>query len=160
MEFIKKIRPYVISVAISLGVGLLSALITKDSMSIYSEINTPPLAPPPAVFPIAWSILYILMGISAARIYIKRKESPKEARDALAVYAMSLIVNFTWSIIFFSLGSFLVAFVWLLLLLALVLATMVRYHALDKLAAYLQIPYVLWLIFAGYLNLAIFILNP
>jgi len=159
MELIKKLRPYIVSVAIALGVGLLSALITKGDMAIYEEVVTPPLAPPALLFPIVWTVLYVLMGISAARIYVKKSESPKEAKDALAVYAMSLIVNFTWSIIFFSLQAFLVAFVWLLLLLALIIATIVRYKPIDTLAAYLQIPYAVWVAFAGYLNLAIFILN-
>ena len=159
MELLKKLRPYIVSSAISLGVGLLSALITKGDMAIYEEIAKPPLAPPALLFPIAWIILYVLMGISSARIYIKRRENTGEAKDALAVYAMSLIVNFTWSIIFFTLEAFLVAFVWLLLLLALIITTVIRYKPIDKLAAFLQIPYIIWVSFAGYLNLAIFILN-
>ena len=159
MELLKKLRPYIVSSAISLGVGLLSALITKGDMAIYEEIVKPPLAPPALLFPIAWIILYVLMGISSARIYIKRRENTGEAKDALAVYAMSLIVNFTWSIIFFTLEAFLVAFVWLLLLLALIITTVIRYKPIDKLAAFLQIPYIIWVTFAGYLNLAIFILN-
>lgn len=159
MELLKKLRPYIVSSAISLGVGLLSALITKGDMAIYEEIVKPPLAPPALLFPIAWIILYVLMGISSARIYIKRRENTGEAKDALAVYAMSLIVNFTWSIIFFTLEAFLVAFVWLLLLLALIITTVIRYKPIDKLAAFLQIPYIIWVSFAGYLNLAIFILN-
>lgn len=159
MELLKKLRPYIVSSAISLGVGLLSALITKGDMAIYEEIVKPPLAPPALLFPIAWIILYVLMGISSARIYIKRRENTGEVKDALAVYAMSLIVNFTWSIIFFTLEAFLVAFVWLLLLLALIITTVIRYKPIDKLAAFLQIPYIIWVSFAGYLNLAIFILN-
>ena len=159
MELLKKLRPYIVSIAIALSVGLLSALITKGDMAIYKEITKPPLAPPGFLFPIVWSVLYALMGISSAGIYLKRKENPKLARDALAIYAMSLVVNFTWSIIFFTLQSFLVAFVWLLLLLALVIATIVRYQPIDKFSAYLQIPYAAWVAFAGYLNIAIFILN-
>ncbi len=159
MELLKKLRPYIVSVAIALTIGLLSALITKGDMAIYDEVAKPTLAPPALLFPIVWTLLYALMGISSARIYVKRSEYPKESKDALAVYAMSLIVNFTWSIIFFSLRAFLVAFVWLLLLLSLIIATIVRYKPIDKLAAYLQIPYAVWVAFAGYLNIAIFILN-
>ena len=159
MKTINKLCPYIVSIAIALGVGLLSALITRGDMALYDEIVTPPLAPPGFLFPIVWTLLYALMGISSARIYIKRNENQREAKDALAVYVMSLIVNFTWSIIFFSLGAYLVSFVWLILLFALVIATIVRYKPIDSLAAYLQIPYAVWVAFAGYLNLAISLLN-
>ncbi len=155
----KKLLPYIVSCLISLGVGILSAVVTSGNMDIYERIAKPPLAPPGILFPIVWTVLYILMGISAARIYIGRENNLAESKDALAVYAMSLAVNFTWSIIFFNLGAFLVAFVWLLLLLSLVITTVVRYYPLDKPAAFLQLPYILWVAFAGYLNLAIFILN-
>jgi len=158
-SIIKKLLPYIISCLISLGVGILSALITRGNMDIYDSITKPPLAPPGILFPIVWSVLYILMGISSARIYIAREQNIAESKDALAVYAMSLAVNFTWSILFFNLGAFLVAFIWLLLLLSLIITTVIRYYPLDRPAALLQIPYIAWVAFAGYLNLAIFFLN-
>ena len=156
---IKKLLPYIISCLISLGVGILSALITSGNMDIYDSITKPPLAPPAILFPIVWTALYILMGISSAKIYIGREQNLSESKDALAVYAMSLAVNFTWSILFFNLGAFLVSFVWLLLLLSLIITTVIRYYPLDRPAALLQIPYIVWVAFAGYLNFAIFILN-
>ncbi len=159
MNFIKKYLPYIVSCIISLGVGIISAIVTRGSMDIYDKIVKPPLSPPAILFPIVWGILYILMGISAARIWLVKKENPAEVKDALAVYGMSLAVNFLWSVIFFNFGAFLVSFVWILFLLALIIATVVRYVKLDKISAYLQIPYIAWVAFATYLNLAIFLLN-
>ena len=155
----KKIKPFVISIAISLGVGALSALLTSGSMDIYSDIVQPPLAPPSILFPIVWTILYVLMGIGAALVYNKKDEQPKEVRDALTVYAVSLFLNFFWSIIFFNMRAFLFAFIWLVLLWASILVTILKFRKVSPLAAYLHIPYLIWVTFAGYLNLAIFLLN-
>ena len=154
-----KIKPYVISVLISLAVGGFSALLTMGNMDIYSEVYTPALSPPGFLFPIVWTVLYTLMGISAAIIYGKREEYPSQVRHALTVYAFSLFVNFFWSIIFFNMRSFLFAFVWLLLLWYLILKTIMLYKQISPVAAYLQIPYLIWVTFAGYLNLGIFLLN-
>lgn len=154
-----KAKVYIISVAIALGVGILSALITMGDMDIYSEIIKPPLAPPTILFPIVWTLLYILMGISSAMIYLKKAEFSKASQDALFTYAGSLVVNFAWSIIFFKMKAFLLAFVWLILLIAFIIKTIVLYKKIYSVAAYLQIPYAVWVAFAGYLNLAIYILN-
>ena len=159
INLIRKYLPYIVSCIISLGVGIISAIVTSGSMDIYERIVKPPLAPPAILFPIVWTALYILMGISSGRIWVMREQNPAEAKDALSVYAMSLAVNFLWSVIFFNFGAFLVAFVWILFLLALIIATVLRYIKLDKLSAYLQIPYIVWVAFATYLNLAIFLLN-
>ena len=155
----KKIKPFIISVAISLGVGLLSALLTSDSMDIYSVIVQPPLAPPSILFPIVWTVLFTLMGIGAALVYNKKDEMPKEAQDAIVVYAVNLFVNFFWSIIFFNMRAFLFAFIWILLLWAVILIMILKFRKVSPLAAYLQIPYLIWVTFAAYLNLAIYILN-
>lgn len=154
----KKIRPYIISVLIALGVGALSALITKDYMNIYEIIQRPPLSPPPAVFPVVWTILYTLMGISSAMIYTECGGT-QECGEALRAYALQLVVNFFWSIIFFRWRMFLFAFIWLLLLVVLVIVMIIRFWKIKPVAAYLQIPYLVWLVFAAYLNLGIFILN-
>ena len=155
----KKIKPYVISVLIALITGALSAILTKGSMSLYEEIITPPLAPPSILFPIVWTALYVLMGIGAAMIYTDKGASASEKEKALRIYALSLFVNFTWSLIFFNLRAFFFAFLWLVLLFALIVATIVRYSKINKTAAYLQLPYLLWVAFAGYLTLAIYLLN-
>lgn len=155
----KKIKPYVISILISLAVGGLSALLTRNNMDIYETINTPPLSPPSILFPIVWTILYILMGVSAAIIYNKKNKDYNAVMSALFVYAISLFLNFWWSIIFFNGRFFTFAFIWILLLDLSVIATILRYKPISKLAAFLQIPYLLWVLFASYLNLGIAVLN-
>ncbi len=155
----QKIKPYVVSLLISLGVGGLSALLTQNSMDFYETIQLPPLAPPGWLFPIVWALLYILMGISAALVWINRNENIEAARRGIKRYGASLVVNFLWSIIFFNLREFLFAFVWLLLLLFLIGRTICYFKKVYPAAAYLQIPYFLWVTFAGYLNFAIYLLN-
>ena len=154
----EKIKSYVISILIAIGVGALSAFFTRNNMDIYSQIITPLLAPPPILFPIVWTVLYILMGISAAMIYNSSAPESKK-RAALYTYALSLIVNFFWSLIFFNMRAFLLAFVWIVLLFYLIIKTIIQYYKINRLAAYLQIPYALWVAFAGYLNFSIWILN-
>ncbi len=156
---LKKIKPYIIEIAIALAVGGLSALLTRNNMDIYGEITKPRLSPPSWLFPVVWSVLFVLMGISAGRIRVKGGTFPEKSAEAIGIYYLSLFVNFFWSIIFFNLRWYLLAFLWLLLLWALVLATIVKYRRLSPLAAWLQIPYLLWISFAGYLNLMIFLLN-
>ena len=101
----KKIKPYVIAVLIALAVGGLAAFLTRDSMDIYKEIVLPPLAPPSILFPIVWTVLYILMGISSAMIYLRKDSTPGAVQNALSVYAINLVVNFMWSIIFFNMQT-------------------------------------------------------
>lgn len=155
----KQIRIYIISVLVSLGVGVLSALLTRGNMNIYEEVITPPLSPPAFLFPVVWTVLYVFMGISAAMVLTTRTSSLVKRKNALTVYGLSLFFNFFWSIIFFNLRAFLFSFVWLVVLLALIILTIVKYFKINRTAAYLQIPYAVWVAFAGYLNLGIFILN-
>ncbi len=154
-----KIKPYVISCAIALAVGGLSALLTAGSMDLYSEIVQPPLAPPSFLFPVVWTVLYILMGIGAAMIYLEKDRMPREVSHALIVYAVNPFLNFFWSIIFFNMRAFLFSFIWLVLLWATIIVMIIKFRHIKPLAGYLQIPYLVWVTFAGYLNLAIYILN-
>lgn len=154
-----KIKPYVISIAIALGVGALSSLLTKGNMNLYDYIVKPPLSPPMIVFPIVWSILFILMGISSAMVFVDRENNKEAARSALLTYAFQLAVNFFWSIIFFNMKAYLFAFIWILLLLALILIMIIQFRKVSKTAAYLQIPYLLWVIFAAYLTFMVYFLN-
>ncbi len=154
-----KVKSFVVSIVIALAVGGISALISSDGMDIYSEFLTPPLTPPGWLFPIVWSVLFVLMGISAALVYTEESVPLTERLSALAPYAVSLFFNFFWSIIFFNFRAFLFAFVWLLLLLFFILKTILAYRPISPLAAYLQIPYLLWVAFAGYLNFGIWYLN-
>lgn len=151
-----KTKVFVLSILIAVGIGALSGFLTRDSMDRFEALTKPPLAPPGWLFPVVWGILFILMGISAAIIYLS--ENPQRTR-ALKVYALQLIVNFFWSILFFNLEARLFAFFWLLLLLALVLLMFFLFKRISPTAAYLQIPYILWLLFAAYLNGAIYLLN-
>lgn len=155
----KKVKAYVISIVIALLTGGLSALLTAGNMDLYGEINTPPLSPPSSLFPIVWSLLYILMGVSAAMVCTSENVKKTVKQQALIIYGISLFVNFFWSILFFNLRAFLFAFIWLLLLWGLILKTITEYFKIDRLAAYLQIPYFLWVTFAGYLNFGIWLLN-
>lgn len=156
---ILKIKPYIISILIALATGALSALLTSGNMDLYSTIITPPLAPPAVLFPIVWTILYILMGINAALIYNTQNVAEHEKKTALYIYAISLLFNFFWSIIFFNNRQFLFAFIWLLILWILIILTIIKYYKINPVAAYLQIPYLLWVTFAAYLNFAIWYLN-
>ena len=156
---LKKISPYAISILIALAVGGLSAFLTKDNINLFDNITKPPLLPPMAVFPIVWSILFILMGIGAAMVFVNRDRDKKAAFEALKVYGFQLAVNFCWSIIFFNMQEFLFAFIWLLILLALIIIMILKFKKISPAAAYLQIPYVVWVSFAGYLTLMIYLLN-
>jgi len=147
-----------ICIAIPLFVGALSALLTSESMEQFSTLAKPPLAPPGWLFPVVWTILYILMGISSYLI-ITSGASKNEINKAIKLYGYQLVVNFLWSTIFFNFGWYLFAFFWLLLLWILVLVMIVRFKNINPCAAYLNIPYLIWLTFAAYLNFGIWILN-
>lgn len=151
-----KLKPLIMSILIPLAVGGLAALLTMGQMDIYQTLTRPPLSPPSILFPIVWSILYLLMGISSYFIYIS--DSPIKG-SALSVYAVQLAVNFIWPILFFNLQNYLLSFIWLVLLWVLVLLMIILFCKIKPLAGILQIPYLVWITFAGYLNLAIYFLN-
>lgn len=155
-----KLKPYVISIAIALGVGGLSAFLSRENMDIYERIVRPALAPDAIVFPIVWTILYSLMGISSARVLLQKSGKPELVLDALFAYALQLILNFFWSLLFFNMQNFLFSFIWLILLWCAIIIMIIRFYRIDPLAAFLQIPYLLWVTFAGYLNFMIYQLNP
>ena len=152
----KKAKPYVFSILLALTVGGLSALATANNMNIYDKITMPPLSPPGWLFPVVWTILFILMGISAALIFVS---DSAQKESALFVYAVSLALNFTWSILFFNMQAFILSFIVLVGLWVSIIITIVKYFTIDKTAAWLQMPYLIWVTFAGYLNAAIVILN-
>ena len=149
----KKHKKLIIFILIPLVVGFVGNLL-GGSTDIYEKINTPSFAPPGFLFPIVWSILYILMGISS---YMISKE--KNNTTALTVYFVQLGVNALWSLFFFRLNWFLFSALWLVLLLCLIVYMIYEFYKLNKTAAYLQIPYALWVTFALILNSAIYILN-
>ena len=155
----QKIKVYGIGIAIPLAIGGLAAFITRNSMDIYDKINQPFLAPPSWVFPVAWTVLYILMGISSAMVYQNGTSTKEDKKQALRLYGVNLIVNFFWSIIFFNLGAFLGAFLWLMLLIFIIVKMISAFYKIKPAAAYLQIPYVIWCCFAAYLNASIWLMN-
>lgn len=152
---IKDKSTLIISILIPLAVGTLSALFSGN-MSLYSTINKPPASPPGALFPIVWLILYILMGISSYLIY---SSNDPNKYSALKTYALQLFFNFWWSILFFRFSLYLFAFFWLLAMIALIVIMIRQFYQIRPLAAYLQIPYLIWCLFAAYLNIMIYRLN-
>ena len=154
---LKKYKPYIIQIIIALAVGGFAAFLTRGSMSVYDEVIKPPLAPPPILFPIVWSILYALMGLGATRIWL----SPPSAQRSKGfnLYVAQLIVNFFWSLIFFNAQAYGFAFFWLIALWLLVFWMIVVFRKVNPPAAWLQIPYLLWLSFAAYLNAGVWWLN-
>lgn len=147
-----------ICIAIPLIVGAVAAALTGGAMENFAALEQPFFAPPAWLFPVAWTILYTLMGISS--YLILTSGAPKaDVEDAIRLYAYQLAVNFLWPTFFFNLGWYLFSFFWLVLLWVLVLLMILKFKEINKIAAYLNIPYILWLTFAGVLNLAIWILN-
>ena len=151
-------KSYLFWILLAEAVGALSGWLTREGMQLYAQtIVKPPLSPPGWVFPIVWTILYALMGIGAAKIY----QAPPSGNRSLGLnlFVVQLVVNFFWSPIFFNLQAYGFAFVWLLLLWGLVLWMSLVFRKVDPTAAKLQIPYLLWLTFAAYLNLGVRYLN-
>lgn len=144
-----------ICLAVPLAVGIVSALLTQNSMQLFASVNKPPLSPPGWLFPVVWTILYLLMGAASYLIVT----SGQDYTSALAVYGMQLAFNFMWSIIFFNLELYLTAFIWLVILWLLIVETIRQFNQISRTAGLLLIPYLLWVTFAGYLNLAIYLLN-
>lgn len=152
----RKSKPYLFFVALSVGVGALSSLLTKDGMAAYEAAAKSSLTPPSFVFPIVWTILFVLMGVGAAMVWRTRSAV---RGNALLCYGVQLVVNFFWSIIFFNMRAYLFALIWLILLWGLIAAMTALFFRARKTAGLLQIPYLAWVAFAGYLNGAIWLLN-
>ncbi|MBR6754354.1 MAG: tryptophan-rich sensory protein [Clostridia bacterium] len=151
-------KQLIIAVLIPLAVGLLSGFISSGQMEAFEALKKPFLSPPGWLFPVVWTILYILMGIASYRIWIAPATDDKK-KSALFVYGLQLVFNFFWSIIFFNLEMYLFAFIWLVALWILIYITYKRFGKIDTVAEYLLIPYLVWVAFAGYLNLSIWLLN-
>jgi tryptophan-rich sensory protein len=150
-------RKLIICVAIPLLVGVLTAFLS-GGMDDFAMVNKPPLSPPGWLFPIVWTILYTFMGIASYLVLVAEEGSLVKG-NALAVYGVQLVFNFFWSIIFFRYECYWCAFVWLLLLEIFIVLTTLLFGRIDKRAACLMVPYLVWVAFAGYLNLGIAILN-
>lgn len=144
-----------ISILIPNIIGFIGGII-GDSFNGFEGIVKPSLSPPSIVFIVVWTILYTLMGISSFLIY---KFDSNEKSDALRIYFIQLVVNALWSLFFFRFEMYLFSFFLIILLLLLVLIMINKFYEINKVAAYLQIPYVLWLIFAAILCFNVYLIN-
>lgn len=150
-----KIKSLIVNILIPNAIGFIGGLI-GNAMKGFKNIIKPSFTPPAMVFPVAWTILYTLMGISSYMIY----ESNNERKgSALLIYGIQLILNSLWSLFFFKLKMFLFASILILIILGMVIVMMYKYYKIKPLAAYLQIPYMLWLIFAFILSINVYMLN-
>lgn len=154
-----KAKTLLSSVLGTIAAGALSGLLSMGAMTNYAGFKKPPLAPPAWLFPAVWSILYLLMGISLYLIRTKNGIPDDKRQRAVALYLLQLAVNFIWPLIFFNLEAYFAAFLWLVLLVVLVILMIRDFYGISKAAAWLNIPYLVWLLFAGYLNFAVWMLN-
>ncbi|MBQ7669674.1 MAG: tryptophan-rich sensory protein [Clostridia bacterium] len=148
-------KALVIFIAIPLAVGGLAALLTGAGSDFYETIKRPALSPPSWLFPVVWTILYILMGVSSYMIW----ERGERGKSALVIYGIQLAVNFAWSLVFFNAKAFLAAAIVIVVLWVLIAVMLGMFYRVRRQAAYLQIPYFLWVTFATYLTWAIYYLN-
>ena len=146
-------KKLIISILIPLGLGALVGFLSGSGNS-YNSLVQPSFAPPSWVFPVVWSILYILMGISDYLV-----KSDLNTNSSLKIYKYQLAANLLWSFVFFTFKWYLFAFIWIILIIVLVIRMMKEFVSINKTSAYLQIPYLLWLIFAAVLNFSIYLLN-
>lgn len=147
-----------VCLAIPLAVGGLSAFLTKDGMKLFAQVKQPPLSPPAWVFPVVWTLLYLMMG--AASYLVLTAEVSESRRDrALTVYGLGLAANFLWPILFFTGKAYLLAFLLLVVLWILTAAGRLLFSAIDHRAGKLLLPVLLWLSFAAYLNAGVWFLN-
>ena len=145
-------KALIVSVLIPLAVGTVAGLLTMGGMEQFASLNKPPLSPPAWLFPVAWTILYILMGISSYLVYSRQPQ-------AITTYVYQLVANFLWPVFFFHFGWYFFSFLWLALLWILVAKMILEFGNVSGTAALLNVPYLLWLSFAGYLNLGVWMLN-
>lgn len=151
-------KPYAVWVLFTEAVGALAGWLARDGARLYAQTAAqPPLSPPAVVFPIVWAVLYALMGIGAARVYLT---PPSRLRSqGLWLYFLQLAVNFVWPLLFFGLQAYGPALVWLAILWGLIWGMLLAFRRADPLAGWLQAPYLLWVSFAAYLNWGVWRLN-
>ncbi len=151
-------RLLIICLLVPLAVGGLSALLSGGGMEHFEAIQKPPLTPPGWLFPVAWSILYLLMGL-ASYLALTSGRGGGEIRAAQIVYGVQLAMNLLWSVFFFNLSTYLFSFLWLAVLWLLILLCLILFCRLKHAAGWLMLPYLAWVAFAGYLNLGVYLLN-
>lgn len=147
-----KLTDLLIFILLTELVGVISGLLAGNSFEVYSEITKPILSPPAGIFPVVWFLLYALMGTSMYIVYNCDK-------NLILLYAVQLFVNFMWSILFFRFRLIGISVIVILILIILVIIMTVKFFKINKAAGYINIPYIVWLIFAFYLNIGVYILN-
>ena len=151
-------KTYAFWILLSVGIGALSGFLSREGAGTFNEtVVQPPLSPSAWLFPVVWSILYVLMGISATRISLA-PDSPQK-KQGLNLFIIQLVLNFFWSLIFFNLQAYGLAFLWLVALWITVFLMILSFRKADPVAALLQIPYLIWLTFAAYLSFGVWYLN-
>ncbi len=154
----KSIYIYVICILAVEAAGLIVGMMTREGTRIYAEtIKKPALSPPGIAFPIAWTILYALMGIGLARVIMSTASTLRTT--AISLFVLQLILNLAWCFIFFGAKRFDIALIELIVMFATVIAMTITFLKIDKTAGMIQIPYILWLCFAMYLNYGVMRLN-
>ncbi|MBE5767645.1 MAG: tryptophan-rich sensory protein [Clostridiales bacterium] len=148
----------IVCLVVPLAVGGIAALLTGGGMDTFETLSKPPLSPPGWLFPVVWTILYILMGV-ASYLVLTSGAARTDISRAILFYALQLALNFFWPILFFSFSAYLFAFIWLIALWILILIALILFYRISMAAGGLMIPYLLWVTFAGYLNLGIYLLN-
>lgn len=151
-------KKLLLCLALPLGVGLLAGFLTRNSMEAFQALIKPPLSPPGWLFPVVWALLYIAMGV-ASYLVLTSDRDPRAISASLRMYGIQLAVNFLWPLFFFLGQAYFFSFLWILLLWALVILTTLMFYGVSKGAGWLFLPYLIWVTFAAYLNLGIFLLN-
>lgn len=149
------LKKLILYIGITVLIGSIPSFFIKIG-DTYKSLNRPPLSPPGIIFPIVWTILFILMGIS---IYRVMQTNSNRKKDARLLYFIQLIVNALWTPIFFGFRNYFLGFLWIIMLIVLVITMIIMFNKIDKISAYLNIPYLLWLVFALYLSFGVFLLN-
>lgn len=158
-----KIWRIMLAIAVPLGGGIIVSLFTRSAMDTFGRLNQPPLSPPAILFPIAWTILYVLMGLASYIIWLnsvsKNGKTNREGKVALTIYGVQLALNFAWSPLFFNAGLYWFAFAWLMVMIIFIIALMAKTFKISRAAFFMLLPYILWCCFAAYLNCGIALLN-
>lgn len=148
-------KKLIIITVITFIVGTFFSFFTMNSMDTFKDLSKT-INVPGVLFPIVWSILYLLMSISC---YLIVQSNDKDKKEGIILYAIQLVINSLWTLIFFGFGAYLLSFIWIIILLIVVIIMLAKFYNINKIAMYINIPYVLWLLFAAYLNLGIYLLN-
>ena len=148
-------KKLIIITVITFIVGTFFSFFTMNSMDTFKDLSKP-INVPGVLFPIVWSILYLLMSISC---YLIVQSNDKDKKEGIILYAIQLVINSLWTLIFFGFGAYLLSFIWIIIFLIVIIIMLAKFYNINKIAMYINIPYVLWLLFAAYLNLGIYLLN-